>query len=65
LALPPDRSVSWGEQKKPRHRGGDGLQVGDLSSMIPGTRQRVISFSCAAIADAEAHDRFRRRPVGA
>jgi len=28
------RAVSWGEQKKPKHQGCDGLPVWDLSSMI-------------------------------
>ncbi len=46
-----NRSVSWGEQKKPRHQGVDGLQMGDLSSMILDAAVCVISFSYAAIAD--------------
>ena len=34
ILLKSNRSVSWGEQKKPKHQGCDGLPVWDLSSMI-------------------------------
>ena len=64
LALPPI-GQSHGESR--RSPGTEAAMDCRMGIYLPwsGTRQCVISFSYAAIADAEAHDRFRRRPVGA